>query len=257
MKASFGVMVNDPGRLDMVLRKSEIEGRIHTVWRPDSATKGLNKLLGVMEQDGSDVAVLAHEDMFFRKDWLPQVERQLVKLPDSWIVAGIIGKDAYGNLCGRLHDTRQPFPFNTGHEFPHEASCFDECCIIVNLKKNFRFDESLSGFDLYGTLAVLQAVEMGGTAWIIDAYAEHFCLRPFTWLPGKQFQKNFKWLHRRFPGAKINSTAITVTTGSPDFSAASLLGAPVLLLVDWLVSLALQNRAKAAATIRKFCERRK
>ena len=38
----------------------------------------------------------------------------------------------------------------------------------------------------------VQAEGMGGTAWIIDAYAEHFCMRPFTWVPDIEFQKNFK-----------------------------------------------------------------
>ena len=83
--------------------------------------------------------------------------------------------------------------------------------IFVNLKKGFRFDENLSGFDLYGTMCVLQAQEMGGTAWIIDAFCEHYCMRPFTWYPDKEFEESFKWLHQRFPDAKrIDSTVLGV-----------------------------------------------
>jgi hypothetical protein len=109
---------------------------------------------------------------------------------------------------------RCPLRFNTDHihEFPHPVCCFDECCLIVNVKSGFRFDESFEGFDLYGTLAVLQAWEMNGTAWVIDAYAEHYCMRPFSWMPDQLFIDNYKLLHERFKkieeGKRLDSTAI-------------------------------------------------
>ena len=118
-----------------------------------------------------------------------------------------------GVIAGKFHDMRIPEHFDTSdvHIFPQPACCFDECCIIVNMKKGLRFDEGLDGFDLYGTLCVLHAWEMGGTAWIIDAYAEHYCLRPFTWIPDSSFQRNFKWLHEKYKHLKrIDSTAIGV-----------------------------------------------
>lgn len=210
---AFGVMVNDLMRLDMCFRQSEIDGKAHIVKDPESATKGLNKLLDIVQAQGANVAVLAHQDMHFRQGWLPQVKAQLALLPPDWIVAGIIGKDMEGNICGKFHDMRIAPVFNTSdiHTFPQPASCFDECCILVNLKSGFRFDETLEGFDLYGTLAALQAQEVGGTAWIIDAFAEHYCMRPFTWFPDKDFQARFKWLHERFPNAlKIDSTVLGV-----------------------------------------------
>jgi len=134
-------------------------------------------------------------------------------LPESWTVAGIIGKDLKGFICGKFHDMRIPQHFNTSdlYEYPHPACCFDECCIIVNMKKGFRFDESLDGFDLYGTLAVLQTWESGGTAWIIDAFAEHYCMRSFSWMPDEEFERNLKWLYGRFGGLqKIDSTVFAV-----------------------------------------------
>lgn len=208
---AFGVLVNDIKRLDMCFRQSEIEGKAHMILHPTSATEGLNRLLQRMEDEGAEIGVLAHQDMHFRQGWVDQVREQVAKLPPSWIVAGIIGKDMKGNICGKLHDMRIAPQFNSSelHEFPHLASCFDECVIIVNLKKTFRFDERLEGFDLYGTMCVLQAWEQGGTAWVLDAWAEHYCMRPFTWFPDKVFQERFKWLHKRFPGApRIDSTVI-------------------------------------------------
>ncbi len=229
LKISFGVLTNHPARFDMALRQSEISGEINFVINPESATKGMNELLILMEAEGSDVAVLTHQDMSYRRPWLFQIREQLAKLPDSWIVAGIIGKDIKGRVCGVFQDMRIPTIFNTvdQHTFPQAASCFDECCILINLRKGFRFDETLDGFDLYGTLCVLQTWEMGGTAWIIDsgaigakiklsmgemkadiAFAQHHCTRSFNWFPDQKFRKNFKWLHERFKNMYIDSTVL-------------------------------------------------
>uniref|UniRef100_A0A6M3ISP9 Putative radical SAM superfamily protein n=1 Tax=viral metagenome TaxID=1070528 RepID=A0A6M3ISP9_9ZZZZ len=204
----FGALVNDPYRLDMVLRQSELEGDIFFIKEPTSATLGLNKLLDLIQGNGFGIAALVHQDMFFQNGWIETVKSQLVQLPDNWVVAGIIGKDKDGTMCGRLHDMRMPLLFNSDHAFPVRVSCFDECVIFVNLKSGFRFDEQLDGFDLYGTLAVLQAEEMGGSAWIIDAFAEHYCMRKFPWKPGDDFKRRVEWLSQRFPNAEqINSTA--------------------------------------------------
>jgi len=216
MKIGFGVMVNDAYRLNTVLKKSDLPGELNYIINPESATKGLNQLLDIME--GSDIAVLTHQDMYYRQGWLGKVKEQIKLLPDSWVVAGIIGKDMEGRMCGRLHDMRivQHFDSSDIHSFPQPASCFDECVIIVNMKKDFRFDESLAGFDLYGTLCVLQTWEMGGTAWIIDAFAEHYCMRPFSWFPDEDFKRRYKMLYDRF-NEKFKKVDSTVFVSKPRF----------------------------------------
>jgi hypothetical protein len=220
-KVAFGVLVNDPLRLANVFQQSEVNPaiKVHIIKEPTTATSGLNKLLGIIEAEGADVAVLAHQDMYFRQGWLEQLYDQLALLPDSWVVAGVVGKDMQGRFCGQFQDMRTPLKFWTMdiHEFPQQASCFDEAVIIINLRKGFRFDETLKGFDLYGTLCVLQAWEQGGTAWVLDAFCEHFCTRPNTWHPDETFRASFKWLYRRFPGApRIDSTVF----GAPKEEAA-------------------------------------
>lgn len=208
LNMAFGALVNDPYRLDMVLRQSEIDGEIVFMREPESATTGLNQLLDLIDEKDYQVAALVHQDMFFRTGWAQIVKAKLEELPKDWIIAGIIGKDMKGRICGRLHDMRMPLIFNSDHSFPVRASCLDECCIFINLKSRFRFDTRLTGFDLYGTLAILQAEEMGGSCWIIDAFAEHFCMRPFPWRPEKDFFERVEWIKKEFPNAKIiDSTA--------------------------------------------------
>lgn len=210
-KMTFACMINDPMRFDMVLKQSQIPGRLMFVQNPASATKGLNILLDKAAAESADVCVLTHQDMYFRHGWVEQVWSQIKLLPESWVVAGVIGKDNNGLTCGKFHDMRIPDHFDTSdvHSFPQQACCFDECVIIVNMKSGFRFDETLDGFDLYGTLCVLQTWEMGGTAWIIDAFCEHYCLRPFTWYPDESFITNYKLLYDRFSSKwKLDSTAL-------------------------------------------------
>ena len=211
MKIAFGVMVNDEVRLEMVLRQSEIQGNMHYIAYPESAAKGLNKLLTVMENGGADVGILCHQDMHFRRDWIPQVKEQLAKLPDSWLVAGVIGKDMQGQICGKFHAMQIPLYHDTSdvHTFPSAACCLDECVLIINLKKGFRFDEGLEGFDLYGTLVVLQAWQMGLTAWVIDAFCEHYSLRPLPYYPDESFLNGFKWMYNKYSkeGIRIDTTA--------------------------------------------------
>ena len=216
LKVVFGCMVSDPQRFSMVLQQSQINSPLMFVQNPESATKGLNILLDKAENESADICCLVHQDMYFRYGWIEQVRSQIKLLPDSWVVAGVIGKDASGLICGKFHDMRIPDHFNTSdiHGFPHEACCFDEAVIIVNMKKGFRFDESLTGFDLYGTLCCLQAWESGQSSWVIDAFCEHYCMRPFSWAPCETFVKNYKMLHNRFSAKfKLDSTALGL---SPD-----------------------------------------
>lgn len=223
LKISFGCITNDAYRLNTVLKKSDLPGELHYLFNPESATKGLNRLLDIIEAEGADVAVLAHQDMHFQNGWLPKVRQQLALLPDSWVVAGIIGKCMNGLMCGNLHDMRIVDHINTTaiHSFPQPAACFDECVIIVNMAKGFRFDEALEGFDLYGTLCVLQAWEMGGTAWIIDAFAEHYCMRPFSWFPDDEFKARYKRLFDRFEHLKSIDSTVFVSKPRFETSAAA------------------------------------
>lgn len=218
MKIAFGCITNDAFRFNTVLKKSDLPGKLNFFFNPESATKGLNKLLDIIEGEGADVAILLHHDMYIRNGWLEKVKEQIAKLPDDWVCAGIVGKDMEGRICGKLHDMRIVDHVNTSeiHEFPQPAASFDECCIIINMKSGFRFDESLDGFDLYGTLCVLQAWEMGGTAWIIDAWAEHYCTRSLSWFPDEDFKKRYKMLYDRF-NESFGQPDSTVFVSKPEF----------------------------------------
>ena len=206
---AFGCIYNNVKRLDLILKKSCIgESPCFTVYDPEFATKGLNMLLDTIDHSGADIGILTHNDMFYQEHWLPQVRSQLAKLPEDWVIAGVVGKDEKGLICGKFHDMSSPLWVHSAHDFPVRCSCIDECTIIVNMKSGFRFDEELIGFDLYGTYACLKANEMG-SAWIIDAWAEHYCTRFFgQWEPDEVFMQMWRWLYNRFPGKRLESTVL-------------------------------------------------
>jgi hypothetical protein len=216
-KIAFGCMINDAYRFNTVLKKSDLPGEVHYTINPKSATKGINQLLDIIEKEGADIAVIAHQDMYFRNVWLEVARAKLAELPDSWVVAGVVGKAMDGLICGNIHDMRIVDHIDTRHvhTFPQPAASFDECVLIFNMEKKFRFDESLDGFDLYGTLAVLQTWEMGGTTWIIDAFCEHYCMRPFTWFPDDDFARRYKILFDRY-NAKFGPIDSTVFVSKED-----------------------------------------
>lgn len=213
---AFGCLINDVYRFNTVFKKSDLPGEVEYIVNPESATKGINTLLDVIENKGSKIAIIAHQDMHLRNGWLELVREQLAALPDSWVVAGIVGKDLQGRICGNIHDMRMVDHVNTTntHVFPQSAASFDECVLIFNMEKGLRFDESLDGFDLYGTLCVLQTWEMEGTAWIIDAFAEHYCMRSFGWAPDETFKKRYKMLYDRF-NEKFDIIDSTVFVSKP------------------------------------------
>lgn len=208
-KVAFGCMVNDRKRLDLILRNSSLgSSPCFTIMEPETASKGLNTMLDAIEKSGAEIGVLTHQDMFYPGHWLPAMEKQIEKLPEDWVIAGIVGKDEEGNLCGRFHDMSSPLWIVSDHDLPVKCACLDECTIIVNMKSGFRFDEEMLGFDLYGTYACLRGQELG-SVWIIDAWAEHYCTRfHMEWEPDEVFMKMWKWLYDRFPGQNLDSTVL-------------------------------------------------
>jgi hypothetical protein len=205
MKIYYGTVTNNPWPLMHILSRSAVESHIHTIQNAKCATDGLNLLLDGAEIEKADIAVLCHHDMYFKPGWSKRLGEKISELPTDWIIAGLYGINEHGEHCGNIHDRRVPFPLHTAHSFPQKAISIDACVMIFNVGKDFRF-EQINGFDLYDTYACLRAKEMGGSAWIINCQAEHYCTRSPHWQPDYQFIKTIEWLQKRFPNDRIMST---------------------------------------------------
>ena len=97
MKVEVGTICNNEMTLSRILYQSPIEGLLHVVKNPISATVGLNKLLDKMTDCKVDVAVLVHQDIYLPLGWMNQLIQQISLLPDSWVITGIFGRNEKGN----------------------------------------------------------------------------------------------------------------------------------------------------------------
>jgi hypothetical protein len=89
---------------------------------------------------------------------------------------------------------------------PQEVEALDEVCLIINMKRGFRFDKKMHGFDLYGTYICLWAKQNGYSAWAIDALFTHDTKRSWAWKPDTTFMNNWDTLKKQFPDYNVLST---------------------------------------------------
>jgi hypothetical protein len=206
LEIAVGCTYDDIRMIESIVKQSDLGGMVvFAKYKPESATKGLNEVLGNIEKEAADIAILTHQDMFFPVGWMERFAEKISQLPDSWIVAGVWGIDKEQRHCGAIYDRRKPGITASQHDFPVEVIALDECCLVVNMKSGFRFDEGLEGFHLYGIYAALRAQEMGGTVWVIDCPPEHYTRRTYCWKPDGAFEKVWEWLKQRFPDKEICS----------------------------------------------------
>jgi len=208
MKFSIGTLVNDEVLLRRYLLSSKlpVNTKIDFVKNAPSAYVGLNILLEKFHRDKSDVGIFVHQDITVSDKWLPQVENQLKKLPENWLLAGVWGRTSDETYHGKILDIRSPAVCDSDDALPMEVECLDEACILFNLKYSIRLDEDFLGFDLYGTYLPLLGGSMGLKSYVINALLIHNCTRSFSWTPDSVFLSNWELLKKKFPNRKIIST---------------------------------------------------
>lgn len=210
MKLFFGALSNDEFILRSVLLTSALDGYMIFQASAPTATQGWNQLLDKAEQDGADVALLCHNDMYFPPGWVETFRKRIEELPADWMIAGFFGVNEAGEHCGKIHDRRVPHPLITPHPLPTKAIMVDGCAFAVKLHKGFRFEE-IPGHDLYDLYMSMRAKELGYSTWIIDAMPEHYPRKSIRWKPDVNFLAVWEWLRKRFPGERL----ITVCHADP------------------------------------------
>ena len=211
MEVKVCALVDNIGILIGNLMTSRIDGNLEFIMNSRSATEGMNKLLKKCSK--VDVVAIVHQDVILPFDWVGKTKQLLNDLPADWGVAGIWGArlvDGRQDPIGRIADTRLSKLSPDGHVWKGQMPCIidslDEVCLIFNMETEFRFEERLEGFDLYGTYACLRMREMGYEAYVIDNAVMHNTSRPMKWMPDEKFLSSWGWLKERFPGQGIVST---------------------------------------------------
>ena len=132
-----------------------------------SAAQGLNAGL---RQTAHRWAVLAPQDVVFPTGWWPRALAQLEALERPVGVAGTFGLDARGRFRGHLLD---PHGHRKTGPFPHSVVSLDEHVLILDRTQGLGFDEDIPHFHCYGTDIVLQALDRGLDAVVLNAPVVH------------------------------------------------------------------------------------
>ncbi|GAF98332.1 unnamed protein product, partial [marine sediment metagenome] len=70
LNVMLGCIYNDRRKIETILKRSFLESMvIFAKYNPESATKGLNAALDNIEKEDGDIAILAHQDIFFPPGW--------------------------------------------------------------------------------------------------------------------------------------------------------------------------------------------
>lgn len=129
-----------------------------------------------LEACGGKYALLAHQDVYLPHGWLDIAMEKIAGLnaahPD-WMVAGPYGVRKDGSHVGRVWDV------GIGRElgapgFPATPIVsLDELLLVLRRDGDYRFDDNLPDFHLYGTDLVQSGLKMGRSAWAIEMPVVH------------------------------------------------------------------------------------
>lgn len=144
-----------------------------TVEGATSMTRAYNE--GLARTDRT-LCIFAHQDVYLPKGWQARAIAALNALgvvdPD-WQVAGPYGLDAAGVAHGRVWDVSFERELGNPPADPVPVRSFDELLLILRREPNYRFDENLPHFHLYGTDIAQSALMNGRGAYAIDLPVIH------------------------------------------------------------------------------------
>jgi hypothetical protein len=137
-----------------------------------SASLGYNDAI---EKSKTDLIVFAHQDVYFPKDWLSDVDRSLKILEKSdpdWGVLGGWGINRQGMGVGFVHSVGlgvlgQPF------EHPAAVDTLDEFILIMRKSSGLKFDPTLPHFHFYGMDICMSARKNKKSCYAISAFSVH------------------------------------------------------------------------------------
>lgn len=137
-----------------------------------SASIGYNDAIDKAE---TDLIVFAHQDVYFPKDWLADLDRSLKMLEEldpEWGVLGCSGVDNQGLFAAYLYSVGLGI---IGKPFvqPIAVDTLDEFILISRKSSNLRFDPSLPHFHFYGTDICMSARKAKKNCYAISAFSVH------------------------------------------------------------------------------------
>lgn len=128
-----------------------------------------------IEKAETDIIIFAHQDVYFPRDWLANLDQSLKILEESdpdWGVLGCCGANNRGLFVGYLYSVGLGVvgaPF----ERPVAIDTLDEFILILRKSSGLRFDSSLPHFHFYGTDICMSARKRKKGCYAISAFSIH------------------------------------------------------------------------------------
>jgi glycosyl transferase family 2 len=128
-----------------------------------------------MDKAKTDLIVFAHQDVYFPKNWICDLDRSLRRLDGAdpnWGVLGCYGVNNRGLQAGYLYSVGLG---TLGERFvePIAIDTLDEFILILRKSSNLRFDPALPHFHFYGTDICMSARKAGKRSYAISAFSVH------------------------------------------------------------------------------------
>jgi len=172
------VASNNPATLDGCLQRSPdvVSGALPVIVVRDAPSMTVAYNRGLDRTDRT-ICVFAHQDVYLPQGWLARAVNILGTLsqqdPD-WEVAGpfgISGPQQHGRVWDAVFDSE----LGGAMAGPVPVTSFDELLLILRRRPDYRFDEALPGFHLYGTDIAQTALAGGRGAYAVDLPVVHNC----------------------------------------------------------------------------------
>jgi hypothetical protein len=172
--------VTDEAQYDAFLESARAagftDGRARTIRLDDrKEPRDPYALIRVLSADDAPrYPVVVHQDVRFDQgagvDELERVIAELDEADPAWVVAGNAGTTAGFRRIRRVVD---PHGGPTQDDLPRPAVSLDENVLLFNHRCRPAVSPGLTGFHLYGTDVVLDALFRGGGAYVVDFPVTH------------------------------------------------------------------------------------
>jgi hypothetical protein len=152
-----------------------VEGHLPVV-TVEGATSMSNAYNQGLSRTDRTLCIFAHQDVYLPRGWQSQALNMLNSLSEldpAWQVAGVYGLDASGVAHGRVWDVSLNRELGNPPAMPVAVRSFDELLLILRRDPEYRFDENLPHFHLYGTDIAQRAISNGRGAYAVDLPVIH------------------------------------------------------------------------------------
>lgn len=163
----------------------------------------------------NEFVVFAHQDVYIPTPWQRLLADSITMMERSappWAVLGVVGVTHQGIVKGRVWSTGLGKEVGIAVGQPEPTVSLDELLLVMRKSSSLLFDEHLSGWHLYGTDIVQEALRRNLGAYIINAPVIHNSVPVVRFDAG--FAQCYNYLRRKWSEALPLQTCCTKITRS-------------------------------------------